>query len=204
MPWFFMSPDHQQPWYWLHSINGSLSSTGKGFSYPCHLQWYKMQTDLCHYSVCKLSSWFMFPLVKTHLWLLPLRWQNPCWIFQENLNMYWHFFSLSFLNTHSCVPWLARLYCTSHTIVADDLKTQGTKASALNNNDIDLSVLEYCSFSTSINQLCVACFVTSHYLNQSWFIANSTDRWNFFLFFHTTLFHHIYISFCDHQTKQYI
>ena len=37
LPWLLTSPGHQQPWYWLCSINGSLSSTRKNFNYMYYL-----------------------------------------------------------------------------------------------------------------------------------------------------------------------
>ena len=33
MPWLLARPGHQQPWYWLYRINGSLASTGNDFNY---------------------------------------------------------------------------------------------------------------------------------------------------------------------------
>ena len=36
MPWHLASPGHQQPWYWISSINRSLSSTTKDFNYLIH------------------------------------------------------------------------------------------------------------------------------------------------------------------------
>ena len=38
MPWLFVLPGHQQPWYWMCRINGSLSSTRKDFNYLRHIR----------------------------------------------------------------------------------------------------------------------------------------------------------------------
>ena len=38
IPWLFVLPGHQQPWYWICRINGSLSSTRKDFNYLCHIR----------------------------------------------------------------------------------------------------------------------------------------------------------------------
>ena len=37
MPWLLVSPCHQQPLYWLHRLNRSLSSMKKNFNYQCVL-----------------------------------------------------------------------------------------------------------------------------------------------------------------------
>ena len=58
MPWLLPSPGHQQPWYWLCRINGSLSSTKKDFNKLCHLidkQWWEMCLCL-HVSSMYVSS----------------------------------------------------------------------------------------------------------------------------------------------------
>ena len=37
MPWLLVSPGHQQPWYWLHTKNRSLSTMRNDFNYLCHV-----------------------------------------------------------------------------------------------------------------------------------------------------------------------
>ena len=37
IPWFLLSPGHQQPWYWLHWINTALSSIREDINYIHHL-----------------------------------------------------------------------------------------------------------------------------------------------------------------------
>ena len=38
MPWFLMSPGHQQPWYWLCTICRSWSCLRKDFKCLCHIK----------------------------------------------------------------------------------------------------------------------------------------------------------------------
>ena len=45
MPWLFMSPGHQQPWYWLYRMCRSFSYLREDFEYLCHInvdKWHKM------------------------------------------------------------------------------------------------------------------------------------------------------------------
>ena len=64
MQWLLTSPCHQQPYYWLPHINGSLSSTGNNFKYLCHLnaeKWCKMQMYISYFymSMAKITrAWF--------------------------------------------------------------------------------------------------------------------------------------------------
>ena len=44
MPWLFVSPSHQQSWYWL-LINGSLFLTREDFDYLHHIKCWKMMIN---------------------------------------------------------------------------------------------------------------------------------------------------------------
>ena len=54
-PWILASPGHQQPWYWLCRIGGSLSSLRKYFNFLCH-------TNMEEWQKCKYT--FLLPLKK--------------------------------------------------------------------------------------------------------------------------------------------
>ena len=79
MPWLLLSPGHQQPWYWLHWINRSLSFTNKDCNYMHHLSVEKWQKIQILYFLKITSAWHGFnyfvPIVclTFHVSLQPLQ-----------------------------------------------------------------------------------------------------------------------------------
>ena len=79
MPWLLVSPDQQQPWYWLCQINRSLSSMRPNFNYMHHSRvdkWYKLQIH-CEFqkkkSVNFVSMYFTNSFYKLISWALPVK-----------------------------------------------------------------------------------------------------------------------------------
>ena len=70
MPWLLGLPGHQQPWYWICRINGSLSSMRKDFNYLCHISIVKLQ---------KMELYFLFPKQN-----MSTKW-HPSWLSRNEL-----------------------------------------------------------------------------------------------------------------------